>query len=87
MGRTAKIAVSLDRELLLDAERVRRRTGEARSALVARALRSLLQAEERQLEIEAYKAAYRAHPETKAEVKALQKLAQRALVHLPWDDE
>jgi metal-responsive CopG/Arc/MetJ family transcriptional regulator len=45
MANAEKVAISLDSELLEQAERLRERTGESRSALVARALRHLMRAD------------------------------------------
>ena len=82
-----KVAISLDPELLARAERLRRRTGESRSALVGRALRALLSAEDRDRRVAEYVAAYRRAPETTRETATMRTLARRALAAVPWDDE
>jgi metal-responsive CopG/Arc/MetJ family transcriptional regulator len=82
-----KVAVSLDSELLARAERLRKQTGESRSALVARALRALLRASERERLVAEYVEAYRQEPETLAEVAGARRLARRALASVAWDDE
>lgn len=87
MAREAeKVAVSLDRKLLAEAERLRKGTGESRSALVARALRQLLMQESRSRRIAEYVDAYQRVPETATETRAARRLARSALADLPWDD-
>lgn len=87
MPTTAKIAVSLDSELLRRVERLRGRSGESRSALVSRALRRLTQEEEEALRVREYVRAYREHPETPQEVAATRTAAKRSLAIVPWDEE
>lgn len=88
MGNTAeKIAISLDPELLARAERLRRQTGESRSAIVQRALRELVRAEEREEQVAEYVEAYRRLPESAKEIAATRKLARRSVANVPWDDE
>jgi hypothetical protein len=82
----AKIAISIDRELLVKAERLRRSTGESRSAIVARGMRLLLRMEARAARVAEYVEAYRRAPETVADVRGARALSRRALAHLPWDD-
>jgi metal-responsive CopG/Arc/MetJ family transcriptional regulator len=86
MAGAAKIAVSLDAELLRRVETFRHRTGESRSALVSRALR-LLTAEGRRAElIDEYQRTYRTHPELAGEVALARRLAKRSAAALDWDD-
>ncbi|MBU1228320.1 MAG: hypothetical protein KJ698_14040 [Actinobacteria bacterium] len=82
-----KVAVSVDREVLLRLERMRRTTGETRSALVVRALRRLLADEEQRARVAEYVAAYRSTPEAVAEVELARSLAVRSLASIPWDEE
>ena len=87
MPRAAKIAVSLDPDLLHRAERVRRRTGESRSALVSRALRVLTDEAERAQRVAEYVRGYREHPETAEEIASIRAAAQRSLAAIPWEEE
>jgi metal-responsive CopG/Arc/MetJ family transcriptional regulator len=87
MTRSAKIAISLDTELLRSVERVREQTGESRSAVVSRALRQLTREDEHARRVLEYVQAYRATPETATEVAAARSSAKRALAALPWDEE
>ena len=82
-----KVAVSVDREVLQRVERLRRTTGETRSALVSRALRRLVADEEHLARVEAYLAAYRSMPEGVEAVESAHTLAARSLASIPWDDE
>jgi metal-responsive CopG/Arc/MetJ family transcriptional regulator len=86
MTRTAKIAVSVDKELLRRLEAIQLQTGETRSAAVSRALRMMTREAELTRQIEEYRRAYSEHPETAAEVAAARATARRALAALPWDD-
>ncbi len=86
-ARTAKIACSLDATLLASAERLRARTGESRSALIARALSGLLAEQERRARVQGYLEGYRAHPESTAEVARARKTARLALAQVAWDAE
>ncbi len=87
MTGTAKIAVSLDADLLRRVERLRGRSGESRSALVSRALRLLTREEEEAQRIRDYVRAYREHPETSEEVASIRAMAKRSLAAIPWDEE
>jgi metal-responsive CopG/Arc/MetJ family transcriptional regulator len=86
VARAAKIAITVDREVLRRAEQLRRRTGESRSALLTRGLRRLLDDLEHRQNVDRYIAAYREHPESVAEVTPLDKLGVEALASLPWED-
>lgn len=87
MTMAAKIAVSLDAELLRRVERVREQTGESRSALVSRALRQLTREDEHARRVLEYVQVYRDKPETAADVAAARASAEHALAALPWDEE
>jgi len=87
VARAAKIAVSLETELLRRVERVRGQTGESRSAFVSRALRRLTREDEHAQRVLEYVQAYRDKPETAAEVTAARAAAKRALAALPWEEE
>lgn len=81
-----KLAISLDRDLLRRAERLREATGESRSALVARALRQFLRAEELDRQVREYSEAYRSVPETASDARAARALARRSMAQVHWDD-
>ena len=84
MANTAKIAISLDAELLRRVEKVRGRTGESRSAVVGRALRLLTEDERRARLVEEYRRVYRAKPEGANDLATARRLAKRSAAALPW---
>jgi metal-responsive CopG/Arc/MetJ family transcriptional regulator len=86
MPRTAKVAFSLDRELLAQVERIRVDTGESRSAVIGRALRSLTATAAHRREVERYVAAYCEKPEDPREIRSARRRARRTLSRLPWED-
>jgi metal-responsive CopG/Arc/MetJ family transcriptional regulator len=86
MSKSAKIAFSLDERLLDRVERMRARTGESRSALIARALAAVTEDDVRGADVRRYVEAYRDHPETADDEAAARKSARRTLKRLPWDD-
>jgi hypothetical protein len=82
----AKIAFSLDPEVLAAVERLRARTGESRSAVIGRAISQLTQAAERAERVDRYVQSYRELPETKGEIAAARQQARRVLAGLAWED-
>jgi Arc/MetJ family transcription regulator len=84
---SAKVAISVDPSLLARAERLRKTTGESRSALVGRALRLLLREDATRSAAHAYVDAYRRMPETDTDLRDARAIATRSLASLPWDDE
>lgn len=84
---SSKFAVTVRAELLTRVERLRRGTGESRSAVVARALARLLEDELRAENVRRYQQAYREHPESTEDVQEARALAALSLRHAPsWDD-
>lgn len=86
MAKSEKVAITLDGELLDAAERLRRRTHESRSALIARALRRLLAEEDHRRNVERYVEAYREQPESAEDVELARHLAESALSSVAWDE-
>ena len=84
MVKTEKVAVTVDREVLGAAERLRQKTGESRSALVNRALRLLVSDDARRAQVAQYVPGYREHPETDDDVAVARELAAATLKALPW---
>jgi metal-responsive CopG/Arc/MetJ family transcriptional regulator len=87
MASVDKIAISVDRELLVRAEKVRAQTGETRSALLSRALRVLIDQEELQDRVAEYVEGYRRAPEQAGEVALAAEVARRSLAAVPWEEE
>jgi hypothetical protein len=87
MAHRAKIAFSLEPEVLASVERLRARTGESRSAVISRAIKLLTEADEKTARVAAYVRSYREHPETTRDVQAARRQAKRVLAALPWKDD
>ena len=77
----------MDAQLLASVERLRGRTGESRSALIARALTGLVNEHGRQQRVRAYVQAYLERPESDTEVGRARKLARQSLSTVDWDEE
>lgn len=84
-ARSAKIACSINAELLARVEELRAKTGETRSSVIGRALVKLTSSEAHQAAVRRYAEVYRAHPETQSELEFARKGARKALGSLPWD--
>lgn len=76
----------MDEELVREADRLARSTGQSRSAVVARALRSFLAEHRREREVDRYVEALRETAETTSEVGALDEVGVDALSSVDWDD-
>ncbi|MBI4563222.1 MAG: ribbon-helix-helix protein, CopG family [Planctomycetes bacterium] len=85
MNRVTRIAISLERDLLKEIERLREATGESRSALVRRAVLSLLRQSRLEERTRCYLEGYTRVPETEAEVRAAEASAVRLLAREPWE--
>jgi len=85
MTDTKKIAISLSGELFKKVERVRKSTGESRSAFIGRAVESALSGRERRRLVAEYEEGYRRRPETSDEVKAAEASAVKLLAGEPWE--
>ena len=75
----------MDRRILDRVEKIRARTGESRSALIARALFIVTEAEAKDERIRRYVAAYREQPESADDELLARKTARRALKNLAWE--
>lgn len=85
MSKTAKIAISLPRDILEGIERERRASGESRSEFFRRAVEAFLRRQrERELE-EQYIRGYLENPETPDEVEGIYRAGLAALAQEPWD--
>jgi metal-responsive CopG/Arc/MetJ family transcriptional regulator len=81
-----KIAITVDPDLLVRVESLRRRTKESRSAVFNRAARLLLGAEEHRRRIERYLEAYRERPESESDLALAEDLARSSLERVGWDE-
>jgi len=84
VGNSLKIAISLPRETLGELERLRRATGESRSAILRRAIENLGRERDREAKCKRYVEGYARQPEGAAEVAAAEAAAARLLSQEPW---
>lgn len=87
MRKRGKVAVTIAADVLAEAERERKRTGESRSAVFERALSVYLAGQRRAAAARHYVGGYRRHPERAAEVRAAAATAMTVLAAEPWDAE
>ncbi len=80
-----KIAITVEPDLLVKVESLRRRTRESRSAVFSRAARLLLGAEEHRRRVERYLDAYRERPESESDVVLAEDVARSSLACVEWD--
>ncbi len=87
MRKRGKIAITIAGELLAEAERLRKRTGESRSAVFERALAAYLAEGHRAEAARRYVEAYRRRPEGRSESGAALATALPVLAAETWDAE
>lgn len=85
MTKRRKVAVSISAEALAAAERLRKHTGESRSAVFERALQGLAAEARRAERSRRYVDGYRRRPEGRHEVTAALRAAMTAWATEPWD--
>lgn len=78
MRNTLKIAISLPKEDFYKIEKIRRKLGFGRSALIDKAVRFWLGRLEQEELIERYQQGYRDKPESIQEIKAIEKASAEA---------
>jgi hypothetical protein len=85
MRKRGKVAITVSADVLAEAERERKQTGESRSAVFERAL-TMYFAERRAVEAaRRYVDGYRREPESAAEVRVATALGLAAFAAEPWD--
>jgi metal-responsive CopG/Arc/MetJ family transcriptional regulator len=85
MAKTAtKVAVSIPDDLYRAVEKVRKKKGRTRSAVMQDALRYWLERQEEAPLVREYEAGYRRRPEGKQEIKAARAAATRLLATSEW---
>ena len=85
MSQSAKVAVTIPKEIYRKVEQLRRATHASRSGVVQRALVLLLRQSERDERVRAYVEGYRKNPETDHEIRAAEASAKRLLSEVPWE--
>ena len=81
-----KVAISVSGEVLREIERLRRQTGESRSAVCERALSALLELRDEVERRRRYVGGYRVAPESRQEIEAALATGLAALAAEPWDE-
>ena len=79
-----KVAVSIPADLYRTVERVRKKSGRTRSAVMQDALRYWLRQQEQAVLIGEYEAGYRREPESRREVEEAEAAAVRLLSGAQW---
>ena len=85
MATTAKVSITLPKEILRKVARLQKQTGATRSAVVSRAISRLLREQDEQGRRRAYLEGYAKHPETARDVDEAESLAAQALADEPWE--
>ena len=85
MANAEKIAISLPRATVRRIERLRRRSGQSRSALIRQAVERLFRDQEEATRILRYQEGYRKTPETPQEIAAAESAAAELLSQEPWE--
>lgn len=85
MAGSAKIAITLPKEILGALERYRAETGESRSALIALAIERLLRERREERLVRRYVEGYHRRPESEEEIRAAQAAAADLLAMEPWE--
>lgn len=81
---TSAVSVTIPRDLYQEVERVRRRNGKTRGAVIQDALCHWLAQQEETKLVRAYKAGYRRTPESRREVTAAKAAALQLLATVEW---
>jgi metal-responsive CopG/Arc/MetJ family transcriptional regulator len=81
---TSAVSVNIARDLYQRVERVRRRKGQSRGAMIEDALCHWLAQQEEAKLIREYKAGYRRRPESRREVAAAKAAAVQLLATMEW---
>ena len=85
MANTEKIAISLPGDLVQTVERLRKLTGETRSAFIKRAIEMALKKRAQKVLIAKYVDGYRKQPETINEIAAAEATATHLFAGEPWE--
>lgn len=85
MDKSAKVAISLPRDVLEAVEIERKAKGESRSQFFRRAAEKLLQEERGMAAIQSYMRGYREIPERTDEIEAVHQLGSVVLGEEPWE--
>jgi len=84
MSKTAKVAISLPRDVLEAVETERKATGESRSQFFRRAIETMLRRERESSAVNDYVRGYQEIPESAEEVEATLRAGIAVLAEEPW---
>ncbi len=87
MQNTAKITISLPKDLLDTIEKEKDPAGETRSQLVRRLLQAYLRHKREREDVEQYIRGYQQYPETAEEIAFSETLLAEAFSDSPWEEE
>lgn len=85
MSRSGRVTISLSYSDLKDADRIRRSTGENRSAFFKRLLRDEIARRKERQKADRYVEGYRKKPETPDEIKQAMATGLTILAEEPWE--
>ncbi len=85
MGNSRKIAISLPAGLVAELERIRKKTGETRSAVIRRSIESALKRDAMDSQVRRYISGYLKYPETDEEKNIVKAAALQTLDEEPWE--
>ena len=79
-----KVALSIPKDLYASIERIRRKSGRSRSAVMQEALRSWLRQQQETTLVQQYEVGYRTKPETQREIATAEAAAVATLSSQEW---
>ena len=85
MADSKKMAISMPGDLARKVEKVRKKTGETRSAFIRRVIEQAFADEEEKELIKRYQEGYLKYPETKEEIEETVAISREILAGEPWE--
>nr|BAL56657.1 ribbon-helix-helix protein, copG family protein [uncultured Acetothermia bacterium]BAL59326.1 ribbon-helix-helix protein, copG family protein [Candidatus Acetothermum autotrophicum] len=85
-AQTVKVAISLPKEEFRALEKRRRQLKQSRSAVIAKAIRHWLKAQQEAEDVQRYVEGYQKYPETEEEMAEAAALARMALADVEWEE-
>ena len=85
MSHAMRFAISLPRDTARQVERLRKETGESRSAFIRKAIERVFEERRHAKDIQDYIEGYRKHPDTAEEIEAAETSAAALFAAEPWE--
>nr|BAL56858.1 ribbon-helix-helix protein, copG family protein [uncultured Acetothermia bacterium] len=85
-AQTVKVAISLPKEEFRALEKRSRQLKQSRSAVIAKAIRHWLKAQQEAEDVQRYVEGYQKYPETEEEMAEAAALARMALADVEWEE-